>query len=172
MPEKQTRRTAFIRDNFSTIWPVHLGAFTRLLVQLRTRFDGDLELMLVLAVIGERTRPENWMPELLTYRQLTRGSEDAHLQHPINVQSVSDFSGIPRETVRRKVGILERKGWILRDKDGRLSVSRTAGQDLEDATSDSIAYLETLFTVFEQSTQSAGHFPRDPGRKSASGKAR
>jgi hypothetical protein len=156
MPSKQAVRAAFIRDNFSTIWPVHLGAFTRLLAQLRTRFDGDLELMLVLAVIGERTRPENWTPELLTYRQLTRAPEDSHLQHPINVQSVSDFSGIPRETVRRKVGILVRKGWILRDEDGRLSVSRTAAQDLEDATGVSIAYLETLFAVFEQTTERAG----------------
>lgn len=156
MPKQQASRAEFIRDNFATIWPVHLGAFTRLLTQLRTRFDGDLELMLVLAVIGERTRPETWTPELQTYRQLTRNSEDAHLQHPINVQSVSDFSGIPRETVRRKVRILERKGWIVRDTDGRLSVSRTAGQDLEDATSDSIAYLETLFSVFERSAQDAG----------------
>lgn len=156
MPKQQASRAEFIRDNFATIWPVHLGAFTRLLTQLRTRFDGDLEVMLVLAVIGERTRPETWTPELQTYRQLTRNSEDAHLQHPINVQSVSDFSGIPRETVRRKVRILERKGWIVRDTDGRLSVSRTAGQDLEDATSDSIAYLETLFSVFERSAQDAG----------------
>lgn len=156
MPKQQASRAEFIRDNFATIWPEHLGAFTRLLTQLRTRFDGDLELMLVLAVIGERTRPETWTPELLSYRQLTRRSEDAHLQHPINVQSVSDFSGIPRETVRRKVRILERKGWIVRDTDGRLSVSRTAGQDLEDATSDSIAYLETLFSVFERSAQGAG----------------
>jgi predicted transcriptional regulator len=153
MPKRQGHRGAFIKDNFSTIWPVHLDAFTRLLTQLRTRFDGDLELMLVLVVIGERTRPSDWTPELLTYRQLTRRPEDGHLQYPINIQSVSDFSGIPRETVRRKVGILERKGWVARDKDGKLSVSSAAAQDLEDATRESITYLETLFEIFERTSK-------------------
>ena len=72
MPIRDTEQAEFIRANFGAIWPVHLAAFSRLLTQLRARFDGDLELMLIMAVIGERTRPENWTPELLTYRQLTR----------------------------------------------------------------------------------------------------
>ncbi len=143
---------AFIEEHFGTIWPIHLSAFARLLAELRARFDGDLDLLLILAVIGDRTRPENWTPELLSYRQLTRGPGEENLQYPINMQSVADYSGIPRETVRRKVGTLQKMGWIQRDAEGRLTVSRKAAQDLEDATSVSIEYLAAILTAF----QSAG----------------
>ncbi|WP_413720273.1 helix-turn-helix domain-containing protein [Silicimonas sp. MF1-12-2] len=149
MGRRQTEQNSFIRDNFSEIWPVHLAAFTRLLSKLRARFDDDLDLLLIMAVIGERTRPENWAPELLTYRQLTNASDDLNLQLPINIQSLADYTGIPRETVRRKVSILEQKGWIARDSNGRLSVSRTASLDLEDATRDSLIYLDALREVFQ-----------------------
>ncbi|WP_343082502.1 helix-turn-helix domain-containing protein [Ostreiculturibacter nitratireducens] len=149
MPTRQTEEGEFIGENFGAIWPVHLAAFTRFLTQLRKRFDGDLDLMLVLAVIGERTQPESWAPGLLTYRQLTRGRDEERLQYPINVQSVADYSGIPRETVRRKIALLQRKGWITRDDDGCLSVSRAAATELEDATGDSIAYLAALLIAFD-----------------------
>lgn len=151
---KNSDQSKFIKENFRSIWAEHLAGFTRLLIQLRTRFDGDLDLLLVLAVIGDRTRPENWTAESLTYRQMTNGSEDDHLQYPINIQSVSDYSGIPRETVRRKVMILQRKGWVTRGPSGCLAVSRTAAGDLEDATNDSIAYLEALLTVYEAKRKS------------------
>jgi len=149
MPTKNTEQGEFLKANFRSIWPVHLASFTRLLVQLRDRFDGDLDLLLVLAVIGDRTRPESWMPELLTYRQMTHGGSDEHRQYPINIQSVSEYSGIPRETVRRKVTVLQTKGWVTRGADGRLAISRTAAEELEYATNSSIAYLEALRTVFD-----------------------
>lgn len=133
-PQLQHRRympkrahNQFIERNFSSIWPVHLSGFTRLLTQLRLHFDNDLDLLLIMAAIGERTRPESWKDELQSLSVLTDPSESEHLQDPINTQSVSEFTGIPRETVRRKLMILQEKGWVLRDSDGRLSVSSVAG---------------------------------------------
>lgn len=155
MSNKSTEQSDFIKSNFGSIWPVHLSGFTRLLVQLRDVFDGDLDLLLVLAVIGDRTRPENWTPELVAYRQMTEGGRDAHHQYPINIQSVSEYTGIPRETVRRKVAALQGKGWVTRAADGRLAVSRTAAEELEEATQVTIEYLGTLLTVFE-ATRDAG----------------
>lgn len=149
MPNRPTDQRDFITANFRSIWPQHLSGFTRLLVQLRDRFDGDLDLLLVLAVISDRTRPESWTPELRSYRQMTSGTDDEHLQYPINIQSVAEYSGIPRETVRRKVVILQDKGWVTRDTAGRLAVSRNAAQDLEGATNDTLAYLEALLTAFD-----------------------
>ncbi|MFP1632877.1 hypothetical protein ACLB6G_14180 [Zhengella sp. ZM62] len=164
MDKQQTARAAlddekpeaFVRKHFGIVWPVHLAAFIRLLTQLRARFDGDLDLLLVLAVIGDRTRPENWSPELLTHRQMTHPGDDEHLQQPINIQSIADYSGIPRETVRRKVAVLQEKGWIIRDADGRLSVSRTAASDLEDSTGDSIAYLAAMLAAFDRARAPRG----------------
>ncbi len=149
MPARNSQHGARIKKHFSAIWPVHLAAFTRLLTQLRDRFDGDLDLLLVLAAIGDRTRPENWTPELLTYKQMTRSAADRHLQYPINIQSVAAYSGIPRETVRRKVAILQKKGWVTRDADGRLGVARGAADELADATGDTIAYLAAIWAVFD-----------------------
>jgi hypothetical protein len=148
MPTSKSRQAVEqIEDAFGLVWPIHLSGFTDLLVALRAEFDGDLDLMLVLAVIADRTRPGGWTPELLSYRQLTRGKGDQHHQLPINLQSVAEFSGIPRETVRRKIGILERKGWVERHPDGTLGIGRGAASDLEAASSHSINYLAAMLMV-------------------------
>lgn len=150
MPIRDTEQAAFIKTNFGTVWPVHLVGFTRLLVQLRKRFDGDLDLALVLAVIGSRTQAENWKPELGELGELTNRNDVEDKQLPINIHSVAEYSGIPRETVRRKVAILQKRGWVMRGADGHLSVTRDAAPDLEDATGDTIVYLASLLKAIEE----------------------
>ena len=150
MPPRSSQERRFIERHFGRIWPVHLAAFSRLMTHLRAHFAGDLELLIIMAVIGERTRPENWTPDLRTYRQLTSKPGDRHLQYPINLQSVADYSGIPRESVRRKVKLLEQKGWVIRDGNGCLAIGRNAARDLEEATSNSIDYLEALLAAIEE----------------------
>ena len=148
MSAPTSKHAAVIRENFGTIWPEHLKAFTRLLIRLRQHFDGDLDLMLVLAVIGERTQPESWQPEVTTYRQLTRDDGQSYFQVPINIQSIADYSGIPRETVRRKIAALQQRGWVERTGEGYIRVGRRAAGDLEDATGESLDYLAALLTAF------------------------
>ena len=148
MPLRDPKQEAFIREHFHVIWPAHLLGFTRLLVKLRDWFDGDLDLALVLAVIASRTHPEEWVPALQDLDQLTR-EDQSGIQRPINIQSVAEYSGIPRETVRRKVATLHAKGWITRGTDGRLTVTRAAAADLQDATGGTIAYLASLLIAFE-----------------------
>lgn len=137
----------FVRQAFSSLWPVHLASFNTLLIQLRKAFDGDLDLMLVLAVIGDRTRPDTWQPEPISYRQITRREGEEHVQVPINIQSVADYSGIPRETVRRKVQVLQEKGWVQRNAEGRLTISSSAAADLEQSTDQSVQYLAAISSV-------------------------
>ncbi|MBY6199739.1 hypothetical protein KUV65_00055 [Maritalea mobilis] len=147
MPHRKSDAAEAIKARFGTVWPAHLSAFTTLLINLRTCFDGDLDLMLVLAVIAERTRPDEWHPEIFTYRQLTRDeAEGGPLM--INLQSIAEYSGIPRETVRRKINILVDKEWVVRDGNGMLSVSKQAATDLEDATGHSVTYLSVLWQAF------------------------
>lgn len=138
MTRQEDEAMEFVRGEFHRLWPVHLSGFSKLLIQLRETFDGDLDLVLVLAVIGERTRPKGWQPEPMTYRQITRRDSEGHLQFPINVQSIADFTGISCETVRRKVPILEKKGWVSRDHRGYLGISASAAVDLEQSTMHSI----------------------------------
>ncbi|SFQ21868.1 hypothetical protein [Tranquillimonas alkanivorans] len=149
MPSRRAPQDAFIKKNFRTVWPVHLAGFTRLLVQLRKRFDGDLDLPLVLAVIGSRTQPEHWAVELMDLGIMTSGSVPKSRQLPINIQSVAEYSGIPRETVRRKVAILQERGRVTRAADGRLAVAQSTAHDLEDATGETIDYLTSLLMAFQ-----------------------
>jgi DNA-binding MarR family transcriptional regulator len=60
-------------------------------------FDGDLQEMLVLAVIGQA---------------YIRADELGRENAPVNASRISETTGIPRQTVRRKLQSLEQKGWV------------------------------------------------------------
>jgi CRP-like cAMP-binding protein len=155
MKIRKARNRELIEEHFSTIWPAQIAGFTRFIVQLRKAFDGDLDMMVVLAVIGDRTRPENWARELVDYRSLTRDGAGERRQEPLNVQSISDFTGIPRETVRRKIAALETRGWIRKDEKGHITALHMASSDLKDATGEAIEYLSTIATAFDVARENA-----------------
>jgi len=98
------------------------------LIRLHKLFEGDLPAAIVLATIAHRSVQRY-------YEEIARPSVDGldklveagdHVTHmrPCNALSVSSATGIPRETVRRKVKWLERKGWITVGDRGQLDVSR------------------------------------------------
>jgi DNA-binding transcriptional ArsR family regulator len=125
--------------HFGRIWPVHNDAFCELLVTLRRQFGGDLDRMLVLAVIGSRTLSQGRIDGMCYDRFMD--SQRADEPAPINLQSIADYSGIPRETVRRKLNDLERAGWITRRDKGYLVATAKAAVDLEPATQATMRYL-------------------------------
>jgi hypothetical protein len=128
--------------HFGRIWPVHVEAFTQLLIVLREQFGGDLDRMLVLAVIGLRTLPARRV-DGLSYAEFQAG-QTVQQPSPINVQSIAESSGIPRETVRRKVRELEAAGWIVRRDDGYLAASNKAREDLKEGTEATMRYLVAI----------------------------
>jgi hypothetical protein len=72
---------------------------------------GDLELNVILLMIAIRT------VEHPDFSGLARERLEDIPVFPslgVNTQSIADSSGLPRETVRRKVATLVRKGWIAR----------------------------------------------------------
>lgn len=149
MKQKKDRNRELIEERFATIWPVNVAAFTRFMVELRRHFDGDLDMMLVMAVIGDRTPPDNWARELVDYGALTQRTGRVRPPFPLNLQSISEFSGIPRETVRRKLALLAERGWIVRDGKGHVSAAPQASSDLREATVASMNYLASIATAFE-----------------------
>ncbi len=136
-----------IESDFSSVWPVHVEAFTWLLIQCRRHFDGDLDRFLVLAVIGDRTLASKNVRESFTVQDLGRLRKDQVPTEPINLQSISDFSGIPRETVRRKLRELMARGWIERDERSNFRATNKAAADLEPLTKTSISYLAKLQAI-------------------------
>lgn len=129
--------------HFGRIWPVHVEEFSALLIALRRHFGGDLDRMLVLAIIGSRTLPRRRINGL-SYDEFTVLARNEHAPDPINLQSIADCSGIPRETVRRKVRDLEGAGWIVKRENGYLLASAEAARDLAPMTEATMRYLVTI----------------------------
>lgn len=144
MPEGAKSSRAIVESHFGQIWPVHVEGFTRLLILLRQQFDGDLDMLLVMAVIGEATLPRHLLPGDFSYGELLKGKGELVNKQDINTQSIAAFSGIPRETVRRKLERLAEKGWIERNESGGWTASRKGSQDLQQATEATLDYLATV----------------------------
>jgi hypothetical protein len=90
----------------------------------RTAFDGDVERAVVLLEVAVRTLQD---PRLaaVDLPTILRGEIAAYPTLSTNMRSIADSSGIPKETVRRKVAGLVAEGLILRDGNN-LSLSTTA----------------------------------------------
>jgi hypothetical protein len=136
-----------IRDNFGKVWPSHVANLTAFLINARAVFDGDLDLFLVLAVIGDRSFASERVSPSMTFDDFM--SEDRVSSDPIslNAHSISQFSSIPRETVRRKVQDLVDRGWVERSADGSLCATRKAAVDLLPLTEAGVAYLANMATL-------------------------
>lgn len=132
-----------LNTHFGHIFPAHVEELSELLIQLRKQFFGDLDLMLILAIIGSRSLPARYT-RAMTYDQFNASEKKAANLQPINIQSVAECSGIARETVRRKVKKLEEAGLIERHQNGMLRVTDNATRTLSSSTNASLQYLVAL----------------------------
>lgn len=108
-----------------------ISSFTvPLMRDLYQRFNGDMVGIIVLGEIATRNVsqffsksagvvPEQWLDD---------ESQRHKFMRPCNVLSISDATGIPRETVRRKVNQLIDKGWLYRDDNKCLILKAGVGQ--------------------------------------------
>ena len=136
-------------SNFGKLHAQHVGALTRHLVECRQAFGGDLDLFLVMTIIGERTFPARNAPAEMSHAQFVHGHVGDTEAAAINQQSIADYSGIPRETVRRKIEILIEKGWILRDESKLLTATNKANAELFQLTESTLRYLRDIQSAFE-----------------------
>jgi DNA-binding transcriptional ArsR family regulator len=127
--------------------------FMDYLRKLHQAFDGDLTAALVLGEIGQaNTRrfvralhPDalpTWMVDTEVRESVLRGC---------NGLSVSMASGIPRETVRRKIKALEDDGLIAPHPDGGWAATETAAARFSPTFNfeQSLRLLETLRRIVE-----------------------
>ena len=138
-----------ITDNFSRVWPVHVSNLTTHLIEAR-KAVGDLDLFIVLAVVGDRTLSERRTEKSLTYTQLIQERQCIPAPEDINLQSISDFTGIPKETVRRKLKELQERGWIEKNEKGYFRATARCAQELEALTMNGVKYLSNMFELFTQ----------------------
>jgi CRP-like cAMP-binding protein len=136
-------------SNFGRPHAQHVAALTRHLVECRQAFGGDLDLFLVMTIIGERTFPAKSAPEDMSKAEFLHGHVGDTEHAAINQQSIADYSGIPRETVRRKIETLIEKGWVLRDEHKHLTATDKANADLHRLTESTVRYLRDVQIAFE-----------------------
>ena len=110
-----------------------LGRFmTEHFIRVYKAFDGDLTAAIVLGTIGQynyrRYYTEVGGKASAGFHQLAeRGEHRAHAR-PCNAMSISQSTGIPRETVRRKIRELIARGWLRRGGPDELFVTQAPGR--------------------------------------------
>lgn len=135
---------------FGQLHARHVAALTRHLIACRDALDGDLDLFLVLTIIGERSFSTGNVPEAMTEEEFRASPVSAVTPAAINLQSIADYSGIPRETVRRKVAALIARGWVERGEGGLLAVTDQAKDSLAALTASSVRYLRELGAALDE----------------------
>jgi DNA-binding transcriptional ArsR family regulator len=134
---------------FGDLWPVHNRWFGAVMSECRRYFDGDLDQVLILTIIGTRSVYPKRL-QGISYEDFRRGLRNDGPVMPINTQSVADSTGIPRESVRRKIGQLIERGWVERREDGYLRVTERTISDLSPITKLTLVYFEELQRLMAQ----------------------
>lgn len=90
-------------------------------------FEGDLAMTIVLGEISHHNTARFFSPEQaanLSMQQLQNDPAKWSAMDGCNAYSISCATGIPRETVRRKVTALKKRGWIEDEPEQGLRITQ------------------------------------------------
>lgn len=111
-------------EDYSRYQYAFVEFLTAHLTDIARAFDGDLQQPLILAIIGQvRLRARR-------HAEATGGVLPPPDALSITASRLADVTGIPRETVRRKLKLLEARGWIARRPDGAVFLAADASGDV------------------------------------------
>lgn len=122
------RRQHIVTEHYPRIATSILRPLVDVLAQARHACDGDMEKFLIMLAVGVRTTEH---PEFrgASQAQLMSGEVPVFPSLGTNIRSIADSVGIPKETARRKLDELIKRGWLVRE--GRdLRITELAYQDL------------------------------------------
>jgi len=116
---------------------------TEHLARVHAAFEGDLTAALVLGTIGQhyiqRFYDEHARDSAVGLDRLVDSGEHLSRVRACNAMSVSAATGIPRETVRRKVRWLVSKGWVAVGTRGQLTLVPGMSSSFEEFDLETIA---------------------------------
>lgn len=141
----------------------------RYLNMLYRHFDGDLALVIVLGEVAHHNVCRLFSTEGPLAPLEETNYDDPGLYanlEPCNAFSLSAATGIPRETVRRKLGQLVKRGWLQRDPDGSVRIRPAVGEHFRPDFN-----VRLLVELLEVSDQLKSVLDSTPGRKAASTQA-
>lgn len=154
-----------MKAGFSTLQPVWVEGHLAHLCELRRLVGGDLDKPIILAVIGQRAfATATGAP--FSYSAALRGEGGAGRSRLTNIESISQATGIPRESVRRKVNEMAAEGWLVKGAGGFLMVTPQAVQSLAPVTEAAYQMLENVFEAVANALVACGRLSVevDPGR--------
>jgi len=103
-----------LREHYAAVAKDLLTPLVDLLNAGRASTGGDLDSLLIMLVVALRTAEDRRIAGL-TLDQVMSGEIETYPSLMTNVRSIADSTGIPKETVRRKVSALIDAGWIRRE---------------------------------------------------------
>ena len=105
--------------------------------------ENDFETMVIWGVLAHQNVAHLMPPGSVPTAVLTERGRmiDENLLRPLRLRDLSDITGIPRETVRRKLDRLAAKGYARRVPDGWVVSGERAEPELRDFTRDTVMRL-------------------------------
>jgi DNA-binding transcriptional ArsR family regulator len=126
VPDRHALAAAF-RDNFIDVsyeWDLF---FVDVLLQLRRASLDDMDVLLIVAVMGMEEKRRR---QLAGYTTDASTVVEPTARAQMNASSLADVTGIPRETIRRKLRSMERAGLVDLHPGGRISFRETDASGL------------------------------------------
>ena len=111
---ERDRLLAQVREGYPTIAPDLLEPLLRFMTIARGTTGGDIDKIMILLVVAVRSMQH---PDFATYtiEDLQAGRIPILPTLGVNIRSIADSTGMPRESVRRKVSELVDAGWLVKD---------------------------------------------------------
>lgn len=144
-----------LREEFTQFHPLWVERELAMLTLLRRTFGNDLDKPIILGAIGQFMF-QNTHGASHRYDDHAGGNQPVRPSRLTNVESISTSTGIPRESVRRKIGELVEIGWLTRDAKGGLFVTAKAASELDDATQVIFRLMEDIFEFVTATLASRG----------------
>lgn len=158
MPNPPALR-GLIEQLYATDFPaaqsIWVEAFLPLLVDLRRAFGNDIDKVIILSAIGQQVLRDPSMPAL-SHEDVQSGPFPDWPGRTTNIDALSRATGIPRESVRRKVNQLMAENLVVRADTGGLAIQAGASAQLASSTMVTIAMLDTIFAKYLTLLRSRG----------------
>ena len=143
------------RSNFYRYQAIWVEEHLRLMKALRAHFGNDMDKIMIMAAIGQQQLRDPAQPKR-AYAPAKDGPLTGDPQRFTNVDRLAAATGIPRESVRRKVNELIEVGWVERVGTRALAVRPQAAADMQSATLTEFDVLDRVFAEFMVGLMDAG----------------
>jgi hypothetical protein len=136
------------KTDFAAAQAIWVEAYLELLVAMRARFGSDLDAIILLSAIGQQMLADPDLPAM-GYDEV-RHVADRRWRSATNLDALSRATGIPRETVRRKINALQAEGLVSRLPDQTVAIGPEAAENLAPLTLTTISMLDRIFTGYSR----------------------